>query len=164
MFPLKLENFIIAPSEPANHPSSKIIEISDVRCPRKPATTTRKAGCSKTNMASSKRERALAEKTLICLLQACEGHKAIVELRNESFAEGTISQVDGYMNVNMKDVEFNKQSSKTLHLEELFIQAKQIRFVHIPDEINMREAIEGQLKTLKNSRVPMTRKFQKRKK
>jgi small nuclear ribonucleoprotein (snRNP)-like protein len=111
------------------------------------------------------RERALAERTLICLLQVCEGHKTIVELRNESFAEGIISQVDGYMNVNMKDVHFTiKQGSNTLHLEELFIQAKQIRFVHIPDEISMREAIEGQLKTLKNSRVPMTKKFQKGKK
>ena len=107
------------------------------------------------------RERALAERTLICLLQVCEGHKTIVELRNESFAEGIISQVDGYMNVNMKDVHFTKQGSNTMHLEELFIQAKQIRFVHIPDEISMGEAIEGQLKTLKNSRVPMTKKFQK---
>ena len=75
-----------------------------------------------------------------------------------------VFQVDGYMNVNMKDVHFTKQASQTVHFEELFIQAKQIRFVHIPDEINMREAIEGQLKKLKNSRVPMAKKFRKNKK
>ena len=119
----------------------------------------------KTNMAGSKRERALAERNLVCLLQACEGHQTIVELRNESFAEGVLSQVDGYMNINMNNVQFTKQGrNKTIHLDELFIQAKQIRFVHIPDGINMREAIEGKLKELKNSRTPMCRKFQKNKK
>lgn len=116
-------------------------------------------------MAGSMRERALAERNLVCLLQACEGHKTIVELRNESFAEGVLSQVDGYMNINMNNVQFTKQGrNKTIHLDELFIQAKQIRFVHIPDGINMREAIEGKLKELKNSRIPMCRKFQKNKK
>ena len=115
-------------------------------------------------MAGSKRERALAEKSLICLLQACEGYKTVVELRNESFAEGVLSQVDGYMNINMNNVQFTKQGrEKAMHLDKLFIQAKQIRFVHIPDGINMSEAIEGKLKSLKNSRVPMCKKIQKNK-
>lgn len=113
-------------------------------------------------MASSRRERALAERTLVCLLQACEGHKTIVELRNESYAEGVIEKVDGFMNVNMNTVEFTKQGAESLQLEELFIQAKQIRFVHIPDEINMREAIEAKLKKLEDSQLPMSRKFKKR--
>ena len=114
-------------------------------------------------MAGTKRERALTERTLVCLLQACEGHKTIVELRNESFADGTIAQVDAFMNVTMNNVHFTKQGTKAVLLEELFIQGKQIRFVHIPDQINMREAIEKQLKALKNARIPMSKKFQKTK-
>jgi small nuclear ribonucleoprotein (snRNP)-like protein len=113
-------------------------------------------------MAATGKERAVAEKTLICLLQACEGHKTIIELRNDSFAEGTVAQVDAYMNVNMKDVHFTKQASETVHFEELFIQGKHIRFAHIPDEINMREAIEGQLKKLQNPRVHMAKKSRKK--
>lgn len=113
-------------------------------------------------MAVSNRERALAERTLITLLQACEGHITTVELRNEAYAEGKISQVDGYMNVNMIKVEFTNERSETVRLEEMCIQGKQIRFVHIPDKINMREAIERQLQVLKNSRVPMTGKVRKR--
>lgn len=104
-------------------------------------------------MSGSRRERALAERTLVCLLQACQGHKVTVELRNESFAEGTVDLVDGYMNVNMSKVELTKINSKTVRLEELFIQGRQIRYVHIPDEINMRDAIEHQLKALRSTRT-----------
>lgn len=92
------------------------------------------------------------------MLQACQGHRVTVELRNESFAEGIVAQVDGYMNVNMFNVEFTKNGSETVALEELFIQGRQIRFVQIPDEINMREAIELQLKSLRSAGAPRIRK------
>ena len=108
--------------------------------------------------ASTKRELAIAERTLVCLLQACQGHKAIVELRNESYAEGTVDLVDGFMNVNMSNVQFTKNCSETVHLKELFIHGRQIRFVQIPDEINMRQAIEGQLKLMKSARTPAMKK------
>ena len=58
---------------------------------------------------ASGRERA----TLVCLLQAVQGHRTIVELRNKSSAQGLIDNVDGLiMNISMSDVKFSKQKGK----------------------------------------------------
>ena len=57
---------------------------------------------------ASGRERATSERTLVCLLQAVQGHRTIVELRNESSAAGLIDNVDGFMNIS----KFSKQNGQ----------------------------------------------------
>jgi hypothetical protein len=37
------------------------------------------------------------EKSLVCLLQALEGRKLVVELRNDAIIRGQIDEVDEYM-------------------------------------------------------------------
>ena len=59
-------------------------------------------------------ERATSERTLVCLLQAVQGHRTIVELRNESSAAGLIDNVDGFMNISMSDVKFSKQNGQAI--------------------------------------------------
>lgn len=107
------------------------------------------------NMAGG-RERAVSERTLVCLLQAVQGHSTTVELRNESSVEGLIENVDGFMNISMTDVKFSKQSGRevirVMHFPTMFIQGRQIRYVHIPDFIDMRKAIEEQLKKIEKTR------------
>ena len=105
----------------------------------------------------AKKERLTAERSLVCLLQACQGYKTVIEFRDDSFADGVLTQVDGFMNVFMNDVDFTMQGQDTRHFDELFVQAKQIRFVHIPDDINMREAIKRHLKTFNNANKPKLR-------
>ena len=61
---------------------------------------------------ASGRERATSERTLVCPLQAVQGHRTIVELRNESSAAGLIDNVDGFMNISMSDVKFSKQNGQ----------------------------------------------------
>ena len=105
------------------------------------------------NMAGG-RERAESERTLVCLLQAVQGHRTIVELRNESFAEGRVENVDGFMNISMSDVKFVKgESGEVIQFPSMFIHGRQIRYVQIPDIIDMRKAIEEQL-----SKIGRTRK------
>lgn len=105
------------------------------------------------------RERAFAERTLVCLLQAVQGHRTTVELRNESSAEGLIENVDGFMNISMSDVKFTKgNGGEVLHFPTLFIHGRQIRYVQIPDFIDMRKAIDEQLSKIGNTRkVPAKR-------
>ena len=90
-------------------------------------------------------ERTLARRTLICLLQAVQGFSTTVELRNESSIEGIIHHVDGFMNITMNEVRFTKPDGDVLEFPTMFVHGRQIRFVHIPDEIDMRSAIEQQL-------------------
>ncbi|XP_022783362.1 U7 snRNA-associated Sm-like protein LSm10 [Stylophora pistillata] len=108
------------------------------------------------------RERAVAERSLVCLLQAVEGHRTIVELRNESSAEGLIENVDGFMNVRMSDVKFTKGSGGDIvDFPTMFIHGRQIRYVQIPDYIDMRKAIEEQLSKLGRTRKPPPRRMKK---
>lgn len=109
------------------------------------------------------RERALAERTLVCLLQAVQGHRTTVELRNESSAEGLIEHVDGFMNISMSDVKFTKGTDgEVLDFPTMFIHGRQIRYVQIPDFIDMRKAIDGQLSKLGNTRKSATKRVKKK--
>ncbi|CAM1328644.1 LSM10 (predicted) [Pycnogonum litorale] len=97
----------------------------------------------------SLRERALSCKTLVCLLQSIQGMRTTVELRNESSIEGVISKVDGYMNIEMTDATFITASKlESYNFEYFFVQGKKIRYVHIPDEVDMVKSMEEQLKML----------------
>ncbi|XP_001630770.2 U7 snRNA-associated Sm-like protein LSm10 [Nematostella vectensis] len=110
------------------------------------------------------RERAIAERSLVCLIKAVQGYNTTVELRNESYLEGFIEHVDGFMNIKMKDVKFVKASGEVDNLPAMFIVGTQIRYVHIPDEIDMRKAIEQELGKIQGTRtVKRERKMKKRK-
>lgn len=103
---------------------------------------------------SGGQERALAERTLVCLLQAVQGYRTTVELRNESYAEGMIDGVDGYMNISMSEVKFVKPNGRVFHFPSMFVHGRQIRYVQIPDQIDMVQAIGEQLGKLAFTRQP----------
>lgn len=108
------------------------------------------------------RERAVAERTLVCLLQAVQGHRTTVELRNESSAVGLIENVDGFMNISMSDVKFTKgNGGEVMEFPTMFIHGRQIRYVQIPDFIDMRKAIDEQLSKLAGTRKPPARRMKK---
>jgi len=105
-------------------------------------------------------ERATSSKTLTSLLQALEGERTVVELRDEAVVVGVINNVDSNMNIEMVDVSF----SRTRHgveksYEKFFVAAKHLRYVHIPDHINVAVALEKRLDIL--TRRPKT-KFDQR--
>lgn len=83
----------------------------------------------------SAKDKATACNSLICLLQGLIGHRATVELRNESSVTGLILDVDAYMNVSMSDVSFSDRRG-TQSLSAFYIRGKNIRFVHIPDHVS----------------------------
>ncbi|CAH1773168.1 unnamed protein product, partial [Owenia fusiformis] len=92
---------------------------------------------------ASNREKYYITNTLLCLLKACENKKTIVELRNENIVEGLINYVDGFMNVTMSDVKFTSFRGDVSMFESFFVAGKNIRFVQIPDEIDMMAAIKA---------------------
>ncbi|OWF50960.1 U7 snRNA-associated Sm-like protein LSm10 [Mizuhopecten yessoensis] len=91
---------------------------------------------------ASDRERFKIRNSLICLLKAVEGKVTTVELRNESTVSGFVEHVDAYMNVTMTDVSFRNYKGKVSSFEQFFVQGINIRFVQIPDEVDMKKAIE----------------------
>ena len=93
----------------------------------------------------SMREKYKAGNSLICLLQALTGRVTTVELRNESFAQGHIKNVDGFMNVEMTAVTFTSPDGKISRMDNFFVQGPQIRYVQIPDDINIVNAMQQQI-------------------
>lgn len=56
------------------------------------------------------------------------------------------------MNIHMSNVTFNGPFGEHQNFSFFFIQGKQIRFVHIPDELNIIEAIKSQLNVIRGVR------------
>lgn len=84
---------------------------------------------------------------MLCLLKTVEGMKTTVEMRDEKVVTGLIKHVDGYMNITMEDVTF-KSLKYEKKFDKFFVNGKTIRYVHIPDEINMKSAMEMKLKQM----------------
>ena len=94
---------------------------------------------------SSLREKYKSTNSLICLLQGIMGRVTTVELRNESSARGKIDNVDGFMNVKMTNVLFTTPDGTEMNMQEFFVKGPQIRYVHIPDDVNMLQVMKQQL-------------------
>ncbi|XP_055325088.1 U7 snRNA-associated Sm-like protein LSm10 [Sitodiplosis mosellana] len=66
----------------------------------------------------------------------------IIDLWNETSVAGTIQDVDGFMNITMTNVVFIDQQGQMRPLENFFILARNIKFIHIPKEIDVTRALE----------------------
>ena len=94
---------------------------------------------------ASLREKYKSTNSLICLLQGVTNRVTTVELRNETTATGQIVNVDGFMNIQMKDVKFVSRDGKMTKMDEFFVQGQQIRYVQIPDDVDMMQIMKAQL-------------------
>ncbi|CAL8396664.1 unnamed protein product [Gadus morhua 'NCC'] len=95
--------------------------------------------------ANSMRERTIVENSLVVLLQGLHGQVTTVDLRDESTARGRVVNVDAYMNVRLADVLFRDRRGRVSRLEDLFITGRNVRYVHIPDNLDITDTIEKQL-------------------
>ena len=89
---------------------------------------------------------------MLCLIRGCIGNQTVVELRNETIVCGKILNCDGFMNLLMQKALFQKASGEELYFEEVHIVAKNIRYIHIPDKIDIQNTIEKQLFKLSKTR------------
>ncbi|KAM9737579.1 U7 snRNA-associated Sm-like protein LSm10 [Menidia menidia] len=93
----------------------------------------------------SLRERGLAQGSLVLLLQGLQGHVTTVELRDEGAARGRLLSVDAFMNVRLQDVLFRDRGGRSTHLQDLFVTGRNVRYVHIPDQVDVLQTIREQL-------------------
>ncbi|CAN9504201.1 unnamed protein product [Ophioblennius macclurei] len=101
---------------------------------------------------SSIRERTIAENSLVVLLQGLQGQVTTVELRNESSARGRLLSVDAYMNVRLTEVLYRDRAGRTSRLKDLFVTGRNVRYVHIPDQVDIMETIQSQLAKIRRVR------------
>lgn len=91
------------------------------------------------------RERTIAENSLVILLQGLHGQVTTVDLRDESTARGRVINVDAFMNIRLEKVLYRDRRGHMSSMDDLFVTGRNVRYVHIPDHMNIRETIESQL-------------------
>ncbi|XP_047498053.1 U7 snRNA-associated Sm-like protein LSm10 [Penaeus chinensis] len=88
------------------------------------------------------RERQQELNTLACLAMGLQGWKTTVELHNDSFACGRIVEVDVKMNIEMSEVRYTDGNGKMLKLDNFHVSGRRIRYIHIPDQVDIMKLIE----------------------
>ncbi|KAF9795145.1 hypothetical protein SFRURICE_004517 [Spodoptera frugiperda] len=104
--------------------------------------------------------------TLLCLVQAMQGRNITVDLRNDSCVCGKVASVDGYMNISFSNAVYCDPQGNEYQFDDLFLQGRNIRYVHIPETDSMLSTIQnaiGRGKRPKPDRkdVKKSRKVQK---
>ncbi|EPY79807.1 u7 snRNA-associated Sm-like protein LSm10 [Camelus ferus] len=96
----------------------------------------------------SVKERTISENSLIILLQGLQGQVTTVDLRDESVARGRIDNVDAFMNIRLAQVTYTDRWGHQVELDDLFVTGRNVRYVHIPDDVNITATIEQQLQLI----------------
>lgn len=103
------------------------------------------SGSAPSEVISSIRERTIAENSLVVLLQGLQGQVTTVELRDESSVRGRVINVDAFMNIRLEDVHYRDRRGRLARLQDMFVTGRNVRYVHIPDHMDIMKTIQGQL-------------------
>ena len=113
------------------------------------------AGSSKTGSNTEqllKKEKAVLTNQLTGLIKGLEGIRIMVDLRNEHTLVGTVLHVDGYMNIDFVDVfyycDLVYQPQKSTYFEKFLLKNRQIRYVHLPKDLHVRDTLQEVIKRL----------------
>ncbi|KAM9033310.1 U7 snRNA-associated Sm-like protein LSm10 [Sminthopsis crassicaudata] len=96
----------------------------------------------------SVKERTIAENSLVILLQGLRGLVTTVDLRDETVARGRVDNVDAFMNIRLAEVTYTDRQGQQVQLDDLFVTGRNVRYVHIPDEVDITATIEQQLQAI----------------
>ncbi|XP_008692615.2 U7 snRNA-associated Sm-like protein LSm10 isoform X2 [Ursus maritimus] len=111
-------------------------------------TLTTPLPCARMAVSHSVKERTISENSLIILLQGLQGQVTTVDLRDESVARGRIDNVDAFMNIRLANVTYTDRWGHRVMLDDLFVTGRNVRYVHIPDDVNITATIERQLQVI----------------
>ncbi|EZA52101.1 5'-nucleotidase domain-containing protein [Ooceraea biroi] len=99
----------------------------------------------------SKCEKFFLYNTLSILLKAVEKQRTTVDLRNEASIFGIVDHADAHMNVVMRDCVFTDPRGDSFRYDMFFVQARNIRCVHIPPNVTGSVCIGSRSKALGRS-------------
>ncbi|XP_057858527.2 uncharacterized protein LOC131067514 isoform X2 [Cryptomeria japonica] len=86
-----------------------------------------------------------SERSLVCAIQALVGTHILVELRNDTCVRGLLDDCDDAINVIIKDSLVEDVQGVEKKLPLIFIRGSHIRFVHIPLNISISQAVEDRV-------------------
>ncbi|XP_055607134.1 U7 snRNA-associated Sm-like protein LSm10 [Uranotaenia lowii] len=93
-----------------------------------------------------RKERYHSLNDLVGLAQCLVGQNILIDLRHEASVAGKIASVDGFMNIAMENVVYIDQLGKQFSMEEFMIYPRYIRYIHVPESIEIVPALEEHIK------------------
>merc|ERR1712203_262977 len=72
---------------------------------------------------------------LVRFLMKLSNESVVVELKNSTVVQGTITGVDMSMNAHMKNIKFTVKGKSPVSMDHLTIRGNNIRYVILPDSI-----------------------------
>lgn len=84
--------------------------------------------------------------TLTCLAKGTEGYHLKIHQQNGVIVEGLVDKVDGYMNYDMSNVHIQLPNGKIENVDRILINSRKIKYIEIPEELNVQKTMEKQLK------------------
>ena len=81
-------------------------------------------------------------KSIGSALNGLRGHEVVVELKNDSMVRGIMDEGDWGLNIVLRNASIESLCDRegTMHVEQLMLAGKSIRFVHLPPTIDFRSA------------------------
>ena len=95
--------------------------------------------------------------TLIGIVKACAGKRIQIDLRNEMHICGQVDSVFADMNVVLMDAYLIMPSKKygqsnSKHYEQITVRGRNIRFVHVPDDVDMITALQNEIMAVRRKK------------
>ncbi|CAH2099910.1 unnamed protein product [Euphydryas editha] len=84
--------------------------------------------------------------TLLCLVKSLQDKNITVDLRNDSYVCGQLVSVDGYMNLSLSKAVYCDTQGNEYYFDSLFVQARNIRYVHVPEYVSILGNIKNEFK------------------
>lgn len=94
-----------------------------------------------------------SERSLACVIQALEGMRLVVELRQDTIIRGVLESADEEMNLVMKTVILTPLEGEKKELEWLYVKGHHIRFVHIPSKVDPTTIVENHKKRIAQLKI-----------
>jgi small nuclear ribonucleoprotein (snRNP)-like protein len=82
------------------------------------------------------------ERSLLCFVQALQGMKVVIEMRNDVAVKGTLADVDDKMNLVIDNAVRLTPEGEKQKLETIYVRARVIRYVHFPPAVDPSKLIE----------------------
>ncbi|KAM9970911.1 hypothetical protein ACTFIR_002775 [Dictyostelium discoideum] len=117
-----------------------------------------------TNNNSKKKFVAKEFQSLLCVFTALRGTQITIQLRSNCEIYGTITNVDAYLNIELSDAKLTNTRHKNKrdeHVQEILIQSRNIRFIQIPDKIDLNSLLYLYSKQLSQSKKKYERTLRK---
>jgi len=101
---------------------------------------------------TSAQDKFLKGSNLSGLLSACAGQVITVELRNEAYVTGKLVASDGFMSCMLENARLIDPSGNQQKFDNFFVQNRLIRYVQLPESLDVGEFLNKQTSMLQPGR------------